>query len=92
MADALISNGTCYHAKGQQMDKKMIPCGNSAFGHIQCCQAGDYCLSHLACFNTPFGVTYLAGCTDEGFGDSSCPDKKQWKGEAVHCESTTPTY
>jgi len=83
MTDAFKSNGTCYYAKGEEAADKMIPCGNSAYGHISCCQAGDTCLSSLACFNQEFGVTYLAGCTDGNYADKSCPDKKGWSGTCI---------
>ena len=78
----LVSNGTCYGSAGNELDKSFIPCGNSAFGHVTCCGAGDVCLSHNACFGvhgTPgeYGsdLTYLAGCTDESYNDDSCPEK-----------------
>jgi hypothetical protein len=73
--DVLISNGTCYLAAGEQASSNFIPCGNDYYGHKSCCQAGDLCLSNNACFNDQYGVTYLAGCSDESYSDSSCPDK-----------------
>ncbi|RYP52549.1 hypothetical protein DL769_010661 [Monosporascus sp. CRB-8-3] len=76
-----VSNGTCYSAPGEELDGSFIPCGNDAFGHQTCCGAGDNCLSNNACFGIHgegYGsyLTYMAGCTDPGYEDQSCPDKK----------------
>jgi hypothetical protein len=91
MTDALLSNGTCYYAKGKESDDEMIPCGNAAYGHISCCQAGDFCMSSDACFNAEFGVTYLTGCTDKDYADNSCPDKKAWGGRFFDSLSSVAT-
>ncbi|KAL2260823.1 hypothetical protein VTK26DRAFT_5067 [Humicola hyalothermophila] len=85
--DINISNGTCYYETGQQSADRFIPCGNSAFGHIHCCQEGDMCLENHACYNDAHGTTYLAGCTDFFYQDSSCPDKKSLA--ATDAESTS---
>ncbi|KAL1837730.1 hypothetical protein VTJ49DRAFT_3446 [Mycothermus thermophilus] len=77
--DPSISNGTCYRASDDLSADIFIPCGNSAFGHISCCQAGDKCLEHGACYNNHYRTTYLAGCTDPLYKDASCPDKKSYK-------------
>ncbi|KAK1772036.1 hypothetical protein QBC33DRAFT_173434 [Phialemonium atrogriseum] len=37
------------------------------------------CLANKACYNGEFGVTYLAGCSDPDYNDSSCPDKQSFK-------------
>lgn len=71
-----ISNGTCYVAPGVESDGSFIPCGNDAFGHVNCCKAGDKCLMFNACYDAEFGLTYLLGCSDPDYADESCPDKK----------------
>lgn len=71
-----ISNGTCYLTANVPSDPVFIPCGNDAFGHKSCCQAGDICLENNACYNAHFGNTYLVGCSDPDYLDESCPDKK----------------
>ncbi|KAM7203328.1 hypothetical protein V8F33_002319 [Rhypophila sp. PSN 637] len=73
--DPNVSNGTCYYQGGKKLDKAFIPCGNDAIQHVPCCQAGDMCLGSNACFGASYGVTYLAGCTDDNYVDGSCPDK-----------------
>ena len=75
MVNLFISNGTCYRAAGNESDAAFAPCGNDAAGHKSCCQLGDLCLSHNACFNGQFGTTYLAGCSDPTYQDAACPDK-----------------
>ncbi|RYP68487.1 hypothetical protein DL771_006639 [Monosporascus sp. 5C6A] len=76
-----VSNGTCYSALGEELDRSFIPCGNDAFGHQTCCGAGDNCLTNNACFGIHgegYGsyLTYMAGCTDPDYEDQSCPDKE----------------
>ncbi|KAK4221014.1 hypothetical protein QBC38DRAFT_404047 [Podospora fimiseda] len=79
-ANILVSNGTCYSAAGDELDKSFIPCGNSAFGPQTCCGAGDICLKNNACFGyhgSGYGsaLTYQAGCTDPEYKAQVCPDK-----------------
>lgn len=76
-----ISNGTCYLRIDLEADEAMIPCGNDANDHVACCQAGDNCLESSVCFNSDFGVTYLAGCTDPDYEHPSCPNKFEFIGE-----------
>ena len=80
-----VSNGTCYTSGGKEADSSFIPCGNDAFGHVQCCAAGDTCLEKNACFGAhgPTGgkgtlLTYLSGCSDKDYKDSSCPSKGEF--------------
>ncbi|KUI74353.1 hypothetical protein VM1G_09660 [Cytospora mali] len=73
--DIFVSNGTCYLGPSLESGGAMIPCGNDYFGHIACCQAGDYCLESSVCFNSRYQVTYIAGCTDRHYLDDSCPIK-----------------
>ncbi|CCC07208.1 hypothetical protein SMACR_08589 [Sordaria macrospora] len=91
--DPNISNGTCYRKTGtgvKELPDHYIPCGNSAIGHVGCCQAGDKCLEFGACYNTTFGTTYISGCTDEEYQDASCPQKAfeaaVWLG-LIYCDS-----
>ncbi|KAJ4396227.1 hypothetical protein N0V93_000446 [Gnomoniopsis smithogilvyi] len=70
-----VSNGTCYAGPGLQADAAMIPCGNAYFQPQSCCQHNDHCLESSVCYNSDHGVTYVAGCTDEGYNGSVCPDK-----------------
>ncbi|KAI1630455.1 hypothetical protein EDD37DRAFT_646170 [Exophiala viscosa] len=93
-----ISNGTCYYTNGQEAPSEFIPCGNAALGHIPCCEYNDICLSSNACYNAPYGVTYLAGCTDADYEDSACPDKGDFGGKwslyqtwagLVYCNGTS---
>jgi hypothetical protein len=78
--DPDASNGACYWRSGNRSEDVFIPCGNSAFGHVNCCQVGDKCLEHGACFNSKYGTTYLAGCTDPLYLDEACPDKRSYRG------------
>ena len=78
--DISISYGTCVFKAGWATENLYLPCGNAAFGHIHCCQAGDMCLENNACYNQAHGTTYLAGCTDYDYKDPSCPDKKSFSG------------
>jgi hypothetical protein len=78
--DPFISNGTCYWAANQVASDNFIPCGNWMLGHYHCCQVGDYCLAHNACFNGEHGTTYLAGCSDIEYDIFNCPDKDSYKG------------
>ncbi|KAK6825367.1 hypothetical protein PG987_012861 [Apiospora arundinis] len=81
--DINVSNGTCYYTEHMQTKGNFIACGNVAFGHWPCCQAGDMCLSlgnANACWDSDTGNTYLAGCTDAGFNARSCP----WKSLLFH--------
>ncbi|KAK4100934.1 hypothetical protein N658DRAFT_472521 [Parathielavia hyrcaniae] len=73
-----ISDGTCYSSRGERAKHNFLPCGNAAYGHLHCCQAGDICLEDNACYNFRHGTTYLAGCTDFDYEDPSCPDKKAY--------------
>jgi hypothetical protein len=81
MANPFISNGTCYLAPNIASNALFQPCGNDALGHKSCCQLGDQCLSNNACYNSLFGVTYLAGCSDRTYSDDSCPTKAGLTGE-----------
>ncbi|RMZ87467.1 hypothetical protein DV736_g5304, partial [Chaetothyriales sp. CBS 134916] len=80
--DPQISNGTCYYAPGREAHPRYIPCGNSAFGHVPCCESADVCLSSLACYNGEHGVTYLAGCTDLTYQNKNCPDKEPYANQS----------
>ncbi|KAI0853249.1 hypothetical protein F5Y00DRAFT_135654 [Daldinia vernicosa] len=81
-----ISNGTCYYAVNTEANKDYIPCGNVDVGlDWHCCVAGDICLEDSACYHKNYGITYLAGCTDQKYGAPSCPYKgkygsQQWTG------------
>ncbi|KAF3057939.1 hypothetical protein GL218_05572 [Daldinia childiae] len=81
-----ISNGTCYYAVNTEAKKDYIPCGNVDVGlDWHCCVAGDICLEDSACFHRNYGITYLAGCTDQRYSAPSCPYKgkygsQQWTG------------
>ncbi|KAK4174150.1 hypothetical protein QBC36DRAFT_193000, partial [Triangularia setosa] len=75
--DINLANGTCYYAVGKKANGQFIPCGNADFGHTMCCWAGSYCFSEgHTCFKFDVSTTYMAGCTDSTYEDSSCPDKK----------------
>ncbi|KAI0885493.1 uncharacterized protein GGS22DRAFT_187777 [Annulohypoxylon maeteangense] len=84
--DISISNGTCYYAVNTEAKDDYIPCGNVGVGvDWTCCIAGDICLGSSACYHRHFDITYIAGCTDPDYKDSSCPskggfDKQQWVG------------
>lgn len=81
-ADLYISNGTCYYGEGQVSDPRYIACGNAQLSGVQhCCFEGSYCLSSYACYDTPTGVTYLAGCTDPTFLDEQCAQKPGYTGQ-----------
>ncbi|KAK8133761.1 hypothetical protein PG984_005773 [Apiospora sp. TS-2023a] len=81
--DINVSNGTCYYTEHKETRGDFIACGNVAFGHWPCCQAGDMCLSFgnvNGCWDSDTGNTYLAGCTDPGFNARACP----WKPPLFH--------
>ncbi|KAK8039385.1 hypothetical protein PG993_007796 [Apiospora rasikravindrae] len=81
--DINVSNGTCYYTEHEKTKGNFIACGNVAFGHWPCCQAGDMCLSlgnANGCWDSDTGNTYLAGCTDAGFNARACP----WKSPLFH--------
>ncbi|KAK3376807.1 hypothetical protein B0T24DRAFT_700719 [Lasiosphaeria ovina] len=98
-ANIFVSNGTCYSAAGQKLDKSFIPCGNDAFGHQTCCGAGDNCLVDNACWGqhgTGYGssLTYMAGCTDPEYKDASCPQKffdQPWVA-LTHCDNNDGSW
>ncbi|KAJ4418354.1 hypothetical protein N0V82_005635 [Gnomoniopsis sp. IMI 355080] len=88
-----VSNGTCYTGPGLRADEAMIPCGNVYFQPQSCCQHNDHCLESSVCYNSDHGVTYIAGCTDEGYDASVCPNKfddaeAPWLGMA-YCNDTS---
>ncbi|KAK8025474.1 hypothetical protein PG990_003297 [Apiospora arundinis] len=76
--DINVSNGTCYYTEHMQTKGNFIACGNVAFGHWPCCQAGGYVPQ--SGYHGTAGNTYLAGCTDAGFNARSCP----WKSLLFH--------
>ncbi|KAI1641299.1 hypothetical protein F4809DRAFT_636591 [Biscogniauxia mediterranea] len=87
----VLSNGTCWSNVNVRSVDDFIPCGNDAGRgqHFACCNHGDTCLSSNACYSSKYGSTYVAGCTDQGFGSAACPDKgsfydQQWVG-LVRC-------
>ncbi|KAK8052148.1 hypothetical protein PG993_003533 [Apiospora rasikravindrae] len=78
--DLFISNGTCYFATNRKAADTFIPCGNAANAAYTCCLKGDVCLEGSVCFHpdgNSGGTTYIAGCTDPGFGSvaGACPHK-----------------
>ncbi|KAH8895643.1 hypothetical protein GQ53DRAFT_681163, partial [Thozetella sp. PMI_491] len=79
-ANPYISNGTCYYSPYLETVPAFLPCGNDAIEYHTCCQAGDMRLSSKACYNWDTGVTYLAGCSDPKYTDSSCPNKQNFPG------------
>ena len=82
--DLYLSKGTCYFGAGQLADSHYIPCGNADLeGPQACCYEYDYCLSSNTCWDPDTVVTYIAGCTDELFRSSKCPQRidypdQQW--------------
>ncbi|KAI1502594.1 hypothetical protein F5X99DRAFT_426976 [Biscogniauxia marginata] len=87
----VLSNGTCWSNVNVRAIDDFIPCGNDAGRgqHFACCNHGDNCLSSNACYNSKYGTTYIAGCTDAGFASAACPKKgdfynQQWVG-LVRC-------
>jgi hypothetical protein len=78
-----VSFGRCYFDdSGDEAPDRFIPCGNINFGNVTCCQSQDMCLSSNACYNPQYGMTYVAGCTDESYQDDSCPPKGPYGGES----------
>lgn len=79
-----VSYGSCWiNGDAEEAPTRYIPCGNANFGHVPCCESQDMCLSSNACYNAQFGITYLAGCTDETYKDNACPNKGAYNGEGV---------
>ena len=78
-----ISWGRCFFDNSAISPSRYIPCGNSNFGHVPCCESGDMCLSSGACYNGQYGVTYLSGCTDRLYQDDDCPGKGSYSGAFV---------
>ena len=94
--DPNISNGSCYYAPHMPLDKSFYPCGNADGGIIPCCEAGDHCLSSLACYNSDHGTTYVAGCSDKEYSDVLCPDKgdysdRPWTG-MINCPDDSANW
>ncbi|KAF3760953.1 hypothetical protein M406DRAFT_343098 [Cryphonectria parasitica EP155] len=88
-----ISNGTCYSGPNHEADPAMIPCGNSFYGAISCCQAQDACLLSGVCFNFQYYTTYISGCTDSEYKSPVCPNKFEdkdapWLGMS-YCNGTS---
>ncbi|KAM7185345.1 hypothetical protein V8F33_012463, partial [Rhypophila sp. PSN 637] len=80
----LVNNGTCYQANNVELDDHYIPCGNVLFGDHACCQAGDVCLEFSACYNNDLDLTYIAGCTDKAYANTTvCPSKGPWEDSAA---------
>ncbi|CAN8104888.1 unnamed protein product [Discula destructiva] len=96
MVNVNLSNGTCYYAPRAVTNGDFIPCGNIALGNWPCCKTGDVCLAFEtanACYDYASGNTYVAGCTDQEYVDSTCPQKlgffdQEWV--AIHHCGTTP--
>lgn len=77
--DLYLSKGTCYFGAGQLADSHYIPCGNADLeGPQACCYEYDYCLSSNTCWDPDTVVTYIAGCTDELFRSSKCPQRNNY--------------
>ncbi|KIV82198.1 hypothetical protein PV11_04325 [Exophiala sideris] len=68
-----VAQNECYYAANKRAGSAIIPCGTGTYS--ACCQIGDLCLSDGACWNPTHNVTYLYGCTDPNYADSTCP----WK-------------
>ncbi|KAI1435224.1 hypothetical protein GGR50DRAFT_658232, partial [Xylaria sp. CBS 124048] len=74
--DPNVSNGSCWANVNVALPDEYIPCGNAADGNSHaCCHVGDNCLSSNACYHDHFGITYLAGCTNQDFSGPACQDK-----------------
>lgn len=80
--NVFVSNGTCYSGPNHAA-ADLLPCGNDYYGHVGCCQYKDNCLLGSACFNNEYGVTYVAGCTDPTYNDSTCPYKGILSGKSA---------
>lgn len=61
----------CYYAAGKAALDQYIPCGGGS-GVSACCLAGDFCLQDGACYSPSTQMTYIAGCTDSTYSDSTC--------------------
>ncbi|KAK6827702.1 hypothetical protein PG987_011043 [Apiospora arundinis] len=86
--DLSISNGTCYFATNRKAADTFIPCGNAANAAYTCCLKGDVCLEGSVCFHpdgNSGGTTYIAGCTDPGFGSvaGACPHKGKFSDQQI---------
>ncbi|KAK8119531.1 uncharacterized protein PG998_004157 [Apiospora kogelbergensis] len=87
-SDLFISNGTCYFATNRKAAETFIPCGNAANAAYTCCFKGDVCLEGSVCFHpdgNSGGTTYIAGCTDPGFGSvaGACPHKGKFADQQI---------
>ncbi|KUI71191.1 hypothetical protein VM1G_06994 [Cytospora mali] len=91
-----IANGTCYYAYNRAAGSELVPCGNSGIANVACCFGGDYCDSSSSCYDNDTGNSYLAGCTDPEYTDSSCPWKsdefadQEWVG-IIRCDAIDKT-
>ncbi|KAK8042785.1 hypothetical protein PG994_013268 [Apiospora phragmitis] len=86
--DLFISNGTYYFATNRKAADRFIPCGNAANAAYTCCLKGDVCLEDSVCFHpdgNSGGTTYIAGCTDPGFGSgaAACPHKGKFADQQI---------
>jgi hypothetical protein len=68
---AVEAQDQCYYAAGKAALDQYIPCGGGS-GVSACCLAGDFCLQDGACYSPSTQMTYIAGCTDPTYSDSSC--------------------
>jgi hypothetical protein len=76
---------SCYYAAGKLALEQYVPCASGP-ETTSCCLAGDYCLSDGACFGSGTNMTYIAGCTDSSFKDSTCRGGDTCdKGEPPNC-------
>ncbi|KAK8087180.1 hypothetical protein PG994_002154 [Apiospora phragmitis] len=92
--DINVSNGTCYYAEHEETKGNFIACGNVAFGHWPCCQAGDIRLHRcrLQRAGVPLEVSLFHGqewvaiqLCHAGAGD----DDTIWGGCKVDANQTT---
>ena len=89
--DPYTSFGKCYFdSSGTEAPGRFIPCGNVNYGNISCCQSGNMCLDSHACYDGLTGMTYVGGCTDESYSDTSCPQKGTYGGMHPPSHPTQP--
>ncbi|KAF2689787.1 hypothetical protein K458DRAFT_400471 [Lentithecium fluviatile CBS 122367] len=82
-------NGEAFKGSTYEFDN-YVPCNQSAVannGHTACCSVNDHCLPNGLCINPGNEeardfIYWRVGCTDQTFGDSSCPAYCAEKGDA----------
>jgi hypothetical protein len=59
---------TCYWPNGEAADD-YLPCPNG----MNCCLAGEACLSNNLCYGSKLNIAYRGACADKSWPLATCP-------------------